>query len=404
MAGWIPSFCAYAQPAYIYLQRAEDKWAKGDQAGALADFNQALQKEPKHFESLLTRGKFFAKTGKKEAALADWAKALEVKPGNAEVLLERAGFYYSVNDFNAALNDLNAALKAGEAGNKAYEMRAMIRMKNNEFDKADADFEQAIKSKQITAAGLRNAAILKQKKERHDLAVNLFSEALKADAKDKESMRGMAVSLQALGGEAQARKGLEHLVAYEKAGGKPDAEFYKTRFYLNKELSQLGAMKEDLAILLDKLKVKDPALQQERAQLSLEQGDNSEALKQVNKVLASDRNNVDMLFQRAEIYYRQGKSKYAMALTDLKKIVELQASHVEAWKLMTMIQVTDQKWEKGLESAGQWIKLKPEAEAYYLRSKCQYKTNNLKACCSDLEKAASMGHAEAKKDKGVVCR
>jgi Tfp pilus assembly protein PilF len=404
LAGAVFSFSLSAQPAYIFLQKGNEKWERGDQVGALADFNQALQKDPRHFESLLTRGRFYFKTGKKDLALADFAKALEVKPGNADVLLLRAECYQLNKEHDKALDDLNQVIKNGAPGSRAFEMRAMLRLAKGEADKAETDFEQGMKAGKLSAAGWRNAALLKQKKEKHDIAVNYFSEALKSDAADNESFTGMASSLLALGGKASAQKGLVQLAEFEKRGGVKDASFYKLRFYLNKEAGLASAAKEDLVMLLDKLKVKDPALQQERAKMSLEQGQNADALKQVNKVLATDRNNTEMLLQRAEIYFSQGKSKFPMALNDLRHLTELMPANKEAWRLMTLVYVEDGKWDKGQEAAAQWVKLKPEAEAYYMRSKCCYRLGNMKACCSDLEKAASMGHAEAAKDKGVVCR
>jgi hypothetical protein len=49
------------------------------------------------------------------------------------------------------------------------------------------------------------------------------------------------------------------------------------------------------------------------------------------------------------------------------------------------------------------LKIRPDADAYYMRSKCYYKTNNKKAACDDLQKAAGMGHQEAKRDVKEIC-
>ena len=395
---------ASAQPAYIFLQRANEKLEKGDKTGALSDLNAAIAKDPRHFESLHARAGFFARSGKKELALSDWDKALSVKPGNKEVLVSRAELFMATKDRDKAITDLNQVIKAGASGTRAHELRAMIRLEAGEEDKAFEDFEEAIKVGQLSAKAWRNAAILRQKRGSHADAIKCFSESARLDLGEKESLTGMAASYLALGGKDHAQKGLAQLTEYEKRGGSLDAQFYKTRYYLNKEAANLPAAGEDLGVLLDKLKVKDPALQQERAKLSIQHGQSSDALKQVNKVLASDRDNKEMLLQRAEIYFRQGKSKYPMAMSDLKRLSELSSENYVVWRLMTLIQVEENKWEPALQTAMQWVKYKPEAEAYYVRSKCHYRLKNLKACCSDLDKAAGMGHTEAAKDKSVVCR
>jgi tetratricopeptide (TPR) repeat protein len=156
--------------------------------------------------------------------------------------------------------------------------------------------------------------------------------------------------------------------------------------------------------LIDVVKTKEVNAYYKRSQFLFRKNDFAGALKDCNKALTFDRDNADLLLLRSRIYLAQGKSKEPMAMNDLKKVTEMNPKNQQAWDLLAEAKFKAGKWEEAKTAIDKSIALGETAEAVYMRSKCHYKLGNTKACCSDLNRAKALGHAEAAKDLAVVCK
>jgi tetratricopeptide (TPR) repeat protein len=160
---------------------------------------------------------------------------------------------------------------------------------------------------------------------------------------------------------------------------------------------------KDYNTLIDIFKTKDIKVYEMRANANYKKNDLAAAIKDCNKMAALDRAYAPAYLLRGKIYKQQGKSKYVIALNDFKKVCELEPENTEAWNLRGNLLFETAKYTEAIEVLSKSISLKPDANAYYTRSKCYYKSNNKKACCADLEKSSELGNKEAKKDIGIVC-
>src|SRR5687767_5039528 len=69
-----------SRSARTYLGRANDRFAKGELAGAIADYSVAIAFEPSYAEAYLNRGNTRLAKGDLDGAVGDFDKAVEINP------------------------------------------------------------------------------------------------------------------------------------------------------------------------------------------------------------------------------------------------------------------------------------------------------------------------------------
>src|SRR5947209_15135432 len=79
-------------------QRGLTRYLRGDLAGALADFGQALRLKPDYPEALNNRGLVHHAQGNRAVALADFERALRIQPSYPEALNNRGSIRQSQGD------------------------------------------------------------------------------------------------------------------------------------------------------------------------------------------------------------------------------------------------------------------------------------------------------------------
>jgi tetratricopeptide (TPR) repeat protein len=76
----------------VFFDRGLEKRDKGDNQGAIADYDQAIKLKPDYAYAYHVRGSAHAALDKKQAAIADFQKATDLyrKQGNNEKWLQEA--------------------------------------------------------------------------------------------------------------------------------------------------------------------------------------------------------------------------------------------------------------------------------------------------------------------------
>jgi tetratricopeptide (TPR) repeat protein len=167
-----------------YLGRGYSRLEHDDLAGALADFNKAIELLPKYAAAYSARAAVKKKMGDTEGALADLSRSIELTPDvaipyytRAFILLERKDFDGAIKDFDKALeiqpnlaivyrNRADAKRARGQTGDAAaaiadygkvieiepqnpdvyfvYFERGALRQTQSDLDGALADYSKAI--------------------------------------------------------------------------------------------------------------------------------------------------------------------------------------------------------------------------------------------------------------------
>ena len=110
---------------------------------AIAEFNAAIQANPKNVRAYVNRGTAYRAQQKYDLAMADFAKAIELAPNDESGYFERGQTLVMQKQYSDALPDLNKAaeLKADDAN--AIRMRGFAEIGLTDWDKAIADFTAA---------------------------------------------------------------------------------------------------------------------------------------------------------------------------------------------------------------------------------------------------------------------
>ena len=96
---------------------------------ALADFERALETDPRSADAYTARGHWYAIDGKDAKAVADFDRALAIDPGHRDALFRRATAHFRRNRFAAARADCLALLAIEPAHADATELLADVERK-----------------------------------------------------------------------------------------------------------------------------------------------------------------------------------------------------------------------------------------------------------------------------------
>jgi tetratricopeptide (TPR) repeat protein len=114
--------------------------------------------------NLVNRGIEKAKSGDLDGALADFDRAIELNPKDDAAYYNRAQAKRLKKDAGGAVADYTRAIELGSKNPAAYNNRGNARAENNDRDGAIADYTQAIELKPDYARAYYNRAVTKQAK------------------------------------------------------------------------------------------------------------------------------------------------------------------------------------------------------------------------------------------------
>ncbi len=140
-----------AENAYFYYKRANDKFNrgvyKGDCSGAIADYNKAIEIDPKSFSSTPTtynrRGICKSLTKDHSGAIADFSKAIEIDSKFSVAYLNRGSSKLELKDYQGAIADFNKAIEIDPKFGMAFKARGSIRKIQGEMKGACSDWRKA---------------------------------------------------------------------------------------------------------------------------------------------------------------------------------------------------------------------------------------------------------------------
>jgi tetratricopeptide (TPR) repeat protein len=178
----IPSYYDHRRTALTKLARFAEAQAdslKIDRLMRLASLNEAVFRDRRSPKPYIERGNYFLDDNQLENALANFNRALELNPKCADALTQRARAWVRHGDPQKAIDDATAALKI-EAREETYGVRGDAHRKLREYDQAVADYDAAQRIDQdvaetwsLYAQSLRQAGRAKEAEDAQRRAADL---------------------------------------------------------------------------------------------------------------------------------------------------------------------------------------------------------------------------------------
>jgi tetratricopeptide (TPR) repeat protein len=120
------------------------KNGKGDFAGAIDDYNKAIEIKPDYAKAYVNRGNAKSHKGDLDGALADLNKAIEIQPDYAVAYYDRGSTKQAKGDRTEAMADFNKAIQLRPDFGPGYAGRAGLKQANGDLDGAITDYTKAI--------------------------------------------------------------------------------------------------------------------------------------------------------------------------------------------------------------------------------------------------------------------
>lgn len=131
------------QRSYSYIERGYHLLQQGDYAGALRDYNQALQLDPESPENWLNRGLAKEKLGNLAGAYHDFTRAITMAPQMERAWLSRGNILTKQQRFSEAIEDYSVAITYYPEYGIAWLNRAIANQRLGQKAAACADVRKA---------------------------------------------------------------------------------------------------------------------------------------------------------------------------------------------------------------------------------------------------------------------
>lgn len=128
-----------------YLNRGIARARKGDLAGAITDYDHAIEIDPADIAAYVSRGTARAEEKNWADAIADYSRAIELRPDFAGAYFGRAAIHTEQGYRAAAIADYDRAIEIDPRLGPAYADRGLARAEEGDRAGAFADYDEAIR-------------------------------------------------------------------------------------------------------------------------------------------------------------------------------------------------------------------------------------------------------------------
>jgi tetratricopeptide (TPR) repeat protein len=128
---------AYFRLGWLYQNQ-------GDIQQTLANYNKAIELDPKNSLAYNNRGLVYDKQGDYQQAISDYSQAIELAPTNFAAFTNRGVVYYRQGNYQQAIADYNQALELNPQNATAYYNRGLTYAAQDNLQQAITDYTKAL--------------------------------------------------------------------------------------------------------------------------------------------------------------------------------------------------------------------------------------------------------------------
>lgn len=145
-----------------YNSRGLSRADQGNQAGAIADYSQAVKLDPDKSEAYFNRGNILQQQGNYQGAIADYTEVIQKKSDFSPAYANRGIARVKVGDYQGAIADWTEALKLGPSDAKTHFNRGLAYSRMGKQQEAIADYTQALQIQPDYAAAYNNRGTIRE--------------------------------------------------------------------------------------------------------------------------------------------------------------------------------------------------------------------------------------------------
>lgn len=173
----------------------------GDSAGAMEDYNKALELKPDAPEVYRSR----AKLVDDHAAVHDLTRAIELDPADPNTYIQRSLKMVSLQNYDAAVRDLTKVIEMQPANldhvtlSEVFSMRANVRLFLYDLPDALHDADKAVECDPTRASAFLDRGMIKAIMKDRESAISDLDNAIRLDASLADAYHERGLAKQALG-------------------------------------------------------------------------------------------------------------------------------------------------------------------------------------------------------------
>jgi tetratricopeptide (TPR) repeat protein len=232
-----------------FFNRAGVKKAAGDLDGAIADYDRAIQLDPKDAAIYNNRGLAKQEKGDLDAAIVDFNRAIQLNPKDAVACSNRGNAKRDKGDLDGAILDYNRAIGFDPKYAYAYYDRGLAKKQKSDLAGAIADYNRVIELDPRFAKAYCDRGVAKRRKGDLDGAISDYDRTVELDPK-------YAIAYFNRGNAKDDKGDLEGAIADYNRGIELNpkdskAYFYRADVYSNKKQYDAAIKDMEKAIELD---------------------------------------------------------------------------------------------------------------------------------------------------------
>jgi tetratricopeptide (TPR) repeat protein len=211
-----------AAKAVEFYNRGVDRLTTGDYAGAITDFTQALQLEPKDADAYYNRGYAELVLGRYDRAIADYSQALTINPNYVNALGNRCYAYYLTKKYEEAVTDCTKAINLNGNFADFFVYRGNAKDELGKHPEAIEDYTRALSLQGTRGQDriLYNRALAYNRAGQQELALRDYNESLKINTNFAEAYHNRGLTYYKLGDREKAIADLQQASRLASSQGK----------------------------------------------------------------------------------------------------------------------------------------------------------------------------------------
>ena len=389
---------------FDYLAKAKDKMCDEKYVEAKSLCDKAIKINSELPCAYNCRGNANYQLGYYEESVEDFSKAIEKEPNNAEHYYDRSWTYNKMNRSHSAMLDINKALELEPKNSRFYYSRARFEYDLGRYKEAIEDYTKGIEIKPTEKKYL-NRADCYMELEMHDSAIADYTSAIEIEPESYVAYHLRGLAIMDLEQFEEAIKDFEKAIEIY-----PEAAYPRVKIgYAKIALGQKGAMKyfnqavkvfPDADIYLERVKARVKILLRETALENLAQNKDictdffdrkifnekqaKDDIKDLNKALKDDPDNIEALEFRADRYFYL--EKFNKSVADLTKLIELEPDTPKYYYNRALVELHRGKYQEVTDDCNEFFELNGneiDTDVFSLRAKAEYKLKQYEKVIDD---------------------